>query len=292
MFGAGKPFDFGEDREMVNEILVAALKHYGYPFDVAAGECDGNADPLYLLQNAPGLFCVLRAAALVKKGSLSKSDASMLHAFLDGVVSLLARVSAGDELAMNQFKAADKIIFPEQYEVKAAEIESVAQLNHTSPELARGFELRRLMCELSWVVEPEGDYDVLSGPVRLISNPQPGDEEIWEVANEHSASGMTLQSLAIRVYNYRLQDKGLDAKDESSLDRDLRRVKEWEETLTPEERNGGVLIRNGDNFLCLPVQDYPEGWEKARNKGGDKLPKSLSHSKRTTSAIRRMRLKF
>jgi len=177
--------------------------------------------------------------------------------------------------------------------VKAAEIESVAQLNHTSPELARGFELRRLMCELSWVVEPEGDYDVLSGPVRLISNPQPGDEEIWEVANEHRASGMTLQSLAIRVYNYRLQDKGLDAKDESSLDRDLRRVKEWEETLTPEQRNWGVLIHNaGGGFLCLPVQVYPEGWEKARNKGGDKLPKSLSHSKRTTSAIRRLRLKF
>lgn len=76
MKGFRDPEDFGEDREIVNEILVAALSHYGYPFDIAAGGREEHKviDPLYMLQHAPGIVPIFTIAALVKKGKLTEVE--------------------------------------------------------------------------------------------------------------------------------------------------------------------------------------------------------------------------
>lgn len=98
------------------------------------------------------------------------------------MVELLVRASAGDALAECQLKAAHKMIHPETYEVPRTVIEELAGNYHTKPTLARGFALRHLMGALSWIVEPDGEHDVLSGPVRLVRDPPSHERGIYEEA--------------------------------------------------------------------------------------------------------------
>lgn len=275
-----KPKDFGKDREIINEILVACLSHYGYPFDIAAGSRKElkEIDPLYMLQNAPSLVDVFTIAALEKKGNLSEEEHGWMSRFTKGLLHILIRSYKGDENAQIQLKAIDKLIFPDTYELPKTVIKDLAEKYYTRPALARGWRLRRLMGNLSWVVEPTKNTaeNVLDGPIKLREKSEPKghtiydsikrkDVSAYEVAKKHLTRGVTLKTLAIRVYLEELQNQGFEGIDERRLKRDLKEVENWEETLPKERRGWGVLIVTpGKPNVHLPTNEYSEGWKKRK----------------------------
>jgi len=275
-----KPYDFGEDRETVNQILVAIFSHTGYPFDLAAGGREElkNIDPLYMLQNAPGLLHVFTVAAYVKKGKLSRKEEGWMDRIIEGLFPILIRAFQGDEAAETQLKAIDKLIYPDTYELPKTIIEDLAERYHTRAPLARGWRVRELMGGLSRVVKPARSEakNILDGAVKLRDESQCKGNTIYiqslkkrvstyETAKKHWKRGVTLQNLAIRVYLEDLQAQGFEGIDERTLKRDLKEVEKWEETLPSDQRQWGVLVVTpGKDNVHLPVGNYSEGWKQRK----------------------------
>jgi hypothetical protein len=278
MTGFREATDFGEDRALVNEILEAALGHYGHPFSFVSSATRTEADPLYLFQQAPALPSMFMIAALVKKGELTEFEAGQMGTFADGIVSILIRAHDGDERAQNQLKAIHKLIYPDTYEVPATVIAELVDHYHTRPSLARGWRLRNLMGELSWVVSParKNAKSNLDGPIAPTTNKNRNSHTMFDpiskkrisaakVADRHWKRGVTLKTLAIRVYLEELHKQGFEALDERSLKRDLKAVEEWEKTLPKERREWGVLVVTPRKpNVHLPVRDFSEGWKKRK----------------------------
>jgi hypothetical protein len=134
------------------------------------------------------------------------------------------------------------------------------------------------MGELSWVVEParEEAASVLDGPIRLADHIHAQGSTLFDpiskkyisaskVAAKHWSRGITLKTLAIRVYLDELQRQGFEGIDERSLKRDLKEVEDWESTLPEDRRNWGVLVVTfGKPNIHLPVGEYSEGWKQRK----------------------------
>lgn len=274
-----KPYDFGEDREIVNEILVAAFSSSGYIFDVAAGGRDelGTVDPLYMLQHAPGLLEVFTMAALVKKKQLSGNEEGWFGRVVEGLVPILIRSFQGDEDAKTQLKAIDKLLYPKIYELPKTVIKDLVERYHTRPALARGWRIRKLMGGLSRVVKPAraDAANILDGAVVLDESENKGHTiyslvfkkqvPAHELAKRHWMRGVTLQNLAIRIYLEELQTLGFEGIDERALKRDMKEVEKWEQTLPPERRNWGILVvTKGKPNVHLPAEEYSDGWMRRK----------------------------
>lgn len=281
-----KPYDFGEDRETVNQILVAIFSHQGYPFDLAAGSREElkNIDPLYMLQNIPGLLPIFTVPALIKKKKLSRKEHGWMSRIIEGLLPILIRSFQGDENAQTQLKAIDKLIYPETYELPKTVIGELATRYHTRAPLARGWRIREIMGRLSRVVKPSRSAakSVLDGSIQLQDESKCKGNTIYsqnlkkevpayELAKKHWMRGVTLQNLAIRIYLEELQEQGFEGIDERTLKRDLKEVEKWEQTLPEERRNWGVLIVTpGKDNVHLPVGEYSEGWkQRKRSKSSD-----------------------
>lgn len=278
MNDAFEPYDFGENRDVINKILVAALNHYGYPFDVAAGGREEHkiVDPLYMFQHAPGLVPLFTIAALVKKEKLTDKEAGWMGRFTDGLLDILIRAHSGDEDAANQLKAIDKLIYPDTYELPKTVVDNLIKQYHTRAPLARGWRLREIIGGLSSVVEPVSQSaNVLNGAIRLKDTAKDKGSTIYsevaksrvsayDAAKRHWKRGVTLKTLAIRVYLEDLQQQGFEGIDERTLKRDLKEVEAWEKTLPEEQRKWGVVVHTSGSPLHLPVGKYSEGWKQRK----------------------------
>lgn len=101
-------FDIGANRVLTNQIIKAALSGCGDPFGFVTAAFKIDADPLELLQTAPGLIHTLSAGGHLKKGTFLGEDADALAAILDKLISVLAHARSGDEFASKRVQAIEK----------------------------------------------------------------------------------------------------------------------------------------------------------------------------------------
>jgi len=107
------------------------------------------------------LKTTLLAEGYFKNGHLDSSHIAKLTLLFDGILTLLLR-SEDDKEAKLFFQAVEKLIFPPQmYRKKVSKrkafvpnVEFLVSNFHSSPELVRAYELRQLMSELSFLIEP------------------------------------------------------------------------------------------------------------------------------------------
>lgn len=269
-----------EERELLNLVLRDLLSIYGEPFGVITHVTQTDADPVELLQNAPGIIDVLEAAGHYKKGSLSRDSALWLQTLIDQLVSTLVRKDAGDEFAEKQIEAVQKLLDPETYGgIQITVLEELIQKHHTRPALARAWAIRSLMGRLSWGVEANTPgAGVLDGKIKLTTSEHLKKETTYwheygewrtayDVASDHwpKRGAPTLKSLAVKVYLKQLEREGFTTISEASLEGDLQELAEWERRHPKEiEQATELLIFNlGGPNQGLPWMPYSEGWKRS-----------------------------
>lgn len=189
------------------------------------------------------------------------------------ILFLQLMAAQGDEQAILQLKAIDKLIRPAVYELPFTKIREIINSYETSPPLARGWELRRLMSDLSTMVEPlnKDRAYTFDKPIAIRKNARPWYDDLLDLARKHLKRNTTLQSLAINIYLERLQKEGItdegDAITEKTLRRDLARVRDWERMASDDEKLRRRLLR-GPSFGADSITwcEFSEGWKKRRKK--------------------------
>lgn len=272
--------DSPEVREAINQTLRDILSTGGWPpsqWDtVIKGlrESHGiETDLLELAQNAPGLVEMFQIAALTDKGLISRESEKTLSEIIHNLVRIAFRAQGGDELASNQLKVLHKIAYPFNYELPATVIKNLAVRYHISPHLARAWDVRELMYELSYVVEPVNfEKSVLEGPVTLKTH-NLGMRDVYNKAKHHIRRGSTLLSLAISLYIERLEQEGI-ALEPRDIKRDLQKLKKWESANLKEDSPFRLPLwyEPGKyppaNLPGIPI--YSDGWKKLWRRGGKK----------------------
>jgi hypothetical protein len=264
---------------------VARYKNHAYlnPDGTVNGE-----KLLSIVNDAPGVFDLIMLNAIVKDGHAAGEYHFMASEIVSRLVLLVLLAGNGDERSATQLKAIKKLSKPEKYELSPNKIRDIVERYETSPPLARGWELRRLMSALSNVVEPvKKDTPYSQGqPIKLKESPRAVFVGLWDLARKHLKPNSTLQSLAIRIYLESLQEKGITDEGEAitseSLKRDLRRAREWERATNEDEK----LRRGRHHGLSLsddPITwyDFSEGWKERRVKRRESTKGGKSRHKLT-----------
>jgi hypothetical protein len=113
-------------------------------------------DVLYM---APGLDQIVEIYALEKDGHIDPGQADYICGLIRGLVDAFKCAIDGDELAELQLIAAQKMIFPEIFNLTRTDVEKVANKDSYRGEnfaaRARGYAIRRWMSWLSFVLEPK-----------------------------------------------------------------------------------------------------------------------------------------
>lgn len=180
--------------------------------------------------SSPGLMISVLAGAYRLGGDLNTEEAKMLEDLFSGLLRILLQAHAGDDVSRKQLLAVRTLIFRSKYQVSIKDMEKIIKKYNKKGPLARGWEIRELMAELaSFVISANPDnQNILKGPIRLSEIPELKESSLYQEAQQICEHGTTLQSLAIKIYLNRLQDKGDQTTDVRSLKRDLQKVKEWE----------------------------------------------------------------
>lgn len=188
-----------------------------------------------LAGSSPLGFQVLMTGALYLGGALSPKEWQELSRLTLGLILVFIRARAGLEPAREQIDVLERFIFPRQYKL-VHKVKELAGRYRRSP-LARGWELRELMCKLASVVVPaNGNRDtssLLKDAVIISTEPHAKEHPLYDEAVRNWKRGSTLASLAIRIYLER-ETAGKSEEDrdstlsERSLKRDLKEVEEWE----------------------------------------------------------------
>lgn len=237
---------------------------------------DGTVDGeklLNIVRNSPGAFDLILLNAVVERGSIEEEYHYIVSEIVGRLTTLVLFAGFGDERAATQIKAIQKLVRPEKYEMPPNKIRDIVERYETSPPLARGWELLRIMSGLSNVVEPlhkDKPYSQ-NQPIKLRETPRAVFVDLWNVARKHWKPNTTLQSLAIRIYLESLQEKGITDEGEAitdrSLKRDLARVRAWERDTSLFEKNRRGKYE-GLSLSADPITwyDFSEGWKERRVK--------------------------
>jgi hypothetical protein len=221
-------------------------------------DCDRWQD---MIKSVPGVLNLMVLDAALK-GPAMDDYYFAVQDIVTNLVDVAFRAIHGDERANDQLKAIEKLTYPEKYDLSHTKITELVENYHTPPSLARGWELRRIMDELSWVVEPAAGRPYLSKEVSLRSNSKRGFAEAFELAGKHWKPGSTLQSLAIRCYLDLLAEQevvtGADEISGKSLERDLRKLRQWEAD------NPQARYIHGARNEEIVWRDYSDGWKDRR----------------------------
>jgi hypothetical protein len=237
---------------------------------------DGTVDGerlLNVVKNAPGAFNLISLNKLIERGAVAADYHWTVSEIVEGLTRLVMLAARGDERSATQIKAIEKLINPEKYELPQNKIKELVERYETSPPLARGWELRRLMSLLAFVVQPlkKDGKSSENQPIKLRDNPPDFYVHLTGLARKHWKPNTTLQSMAIRIYLEELQEKGITDEGEAitdrSLKRDLAKVREWERNASEDEK-----VRRGQ-YKGLSLSDDPitwyefsEGWKSRRMK--------------------------
>jgi hypothetical protein len=254
---------------------------------------DGTVDGeklLAIVNNAPGAFDLIMLEAMIRdRGEPSEYD-GIAGEIVRGLLNIILRALYNvDNEAAVQLRAIEKLVAPGKYEIPQSAIRDIALRYETSPPLARGWELRQLMSYLAGIVEPAkaGKSLTMHEPIKVMQNVPKYSAGLQELANKHWKRNSTLQSLAIRIYLEGLRDAGItndtQTISEETLKRDLKLVREWEETHSYDDK-----LKRG-HYTGYPLGDtaitwcgFSEGW-KMRRKGksirGSKTAQELTEGK-------------
>lgn len=209
---------------------------------------------------------------------------------IEGMINLNLLSVFGDEASDVQTKAIEKLIWPEKFEIPRSKIKDIVDRYETTPSLARAWELRIIMSNLSNVVEPKRQGKPLSEcqPIRLRDAPVPAYYvSLWDTAKRHLKTNTTLQSLAMRIYLEQLQQQGVTDENQTisdrSLKRDLEKAGIWERITSEDEklrrgRTTGAELSEGP----LIWYRFSEGWKVRRQAAKTK-------AKRTTTMVKGVR---
>ena len=212
---------------------------------------DGTIDGerlLNLVSNAPGAFDLIMLNAVAGRGTIEYEYHYIVREIVSGLTSLVMLARHGDERAATQIKAIQKLVDPEKYGLGITFIEEIVNKHHTRAALARANEVRMIMHTISrFLVSARGDvkdlWNVKKTARVVVRRIEVKEEELkeftawereyYELVRKHCRKhGSTLQSVAIAIYREKLKGEGLiDDKDLdiSSIKRDLRELREWEE---------------------------------------------------------------
>lgn len=188
-------------------------------------------DVLYM---APGLDQIVEIYALEKDGHIDSDQAYYMRGLILGLVDAFKRAIDGDELAELQLIAAQKMIFPELFNLERTDVENVANKDSSYggnfAARARGYAIRRLMSWLSFVLEPKKADEWMAPEtyVRMRPRERCTRQDYYEIADElcRRYKKQTLQSLAIKAFQLELERSGASFPDAESLKRDLKLVAE------------------------------------------------------------------
>jgi hypothetical protein len=277
-----KPSDSPEVREAINAALRDILATQGWGastwdavIEYLRTDFDIETDLLELAQNALCLIRVFQAGAFIRHGVIGRQTGNTVSEIIDKLISLAVQAEKGDEKASNQLAVLHKVAHPSSYDLPSTVIKKIADSYHTSPHLARAWDVRDLMLELSYVVEPTNfNRSVAEGPVRLAQrgkHEHPMRAKAEKFINTHS----TLQSLAIAIYLDQLDAEGITLN-AGQIKTDLRKLKEWESvhlkdapyTLPLWERAGEYPRAS---LPAIPI--YSQGWKRLWRRGS-KIAKS------------------
>ena len=195
-----------------------------------------------------------------------------LRQIIHSLVRIAYRADQGDDKAADQLRVLHKVAHPKSYELPATVIKSLADRYHTSPHLARAWDVRGLMLDLSYVVEPtQFDRSVLDGPVKLTTHSVHLHRELYDRAARHVRKGTTLLSLATTIYIEELDREGITL-DPRQIKRDLQKLKEWEVVNLKDDSLHQLPLwsRAGEylpaNLPGIPI--YSDGWKRLWRRGG------------------------
>jgi hypothetical protein len=236
---------------------------------------------LAIVNSTPGAFDLIILEATIRSRTKPSEYDGMAGEIVKGITSIIFRaVFKLDDEARDELRAIEKLAAAGKYEVPHSAIREIAERYETSPPLARGWELRELMSYLAAIVEPvkPGKALTLNEPIRVMDHVPKYSAGLKELADKHWKRNSTLQSLAIRIYLDGLCDAGIiddaQAITEETLKRDLKLVREWEETHSHVDK-----LKRG-HFTGYPLGDtkitwcgFSQGWKmrrKARSRRGAK----------------------
>ena len=249
---------------------------------------------LKFMRQSPGVFDLLVLSATIHGDvDLHDDTDSLYHILTEDLVSGLASVvmdaAEGNDRAAIQLKAIEKLLKPEKFELPQNKIQELVDRYETSPPLARGWELRRLMSALWSVVEPihSDRGNLINQPVRLMDSPDlPFYAHLWALAKKHCKTNTTLQSLAFRIYAERLQAQGISDEGatitDRTLKRDLESVRKWEQNASEEEKRRRGLYK-GSSDRPMIWFGFSDGW-KSRTRNRKSRKKNVTKRRAKDSA--------
>jgi hypothetical protein len=222
---------------------------------------DGSVDGeklLALLRQTPGTFHLIAAHRVLETRPLHEHD---IGGLIEGLTTIAILAAYGDEKSITQLKAIEKLIRAPKYCLPFTKLREIIDRYETSPPLARAWELRQLMSCLCWVVapiRPKPPYSI-DQPVKLIQPSNSAYVELSELAQRHIKRNSTLQSLAISIYLEQLRNEGVTDENntitERTLKADLTRAREWDKTVSEEDK-----VRRGTYKGLGLHQDSPITW--------------------------------
>lgn len=275
-----------EVREAINATLrdiLSTENHGRSTWDVLIkdlrDEYNIETDLFELAQDAPCLIRMFQAGALAKKGIIKREQRKVLFEVIRMLVPIAFQASKGNKQAVNQLNVIHKVAYPGSYDLPGTVIQTLADSYHTSPHLARAWDVRSLMLDLSYVVEPTNfNRSVLEGPVKLTTRDlHTINPKLHALAEKHIKRGTTLLSLATSIYLEALDKEGIKL-DPRQIRQDFEKLKEWEAinlenapfTLPLWERAGEYPAAS---VPAIPI--YSGGW-KRKWRRGDKDREKLS----------------
>jgi len=253
-------------------------------------EDEGWKRLLSIAEFAPGLDSAVEIYDLEQGKGIEPGRGDYIASLISGLIEVVKRAVKGDELAQLQVEAVHKMIFPEIFNLTRADVEPVAKRDlshygHQAQAKARGYQIRRWMSRISFMVEPKrttargsivlGDGEEIELPPvqermtpetpvnllpRLICTTEADYELVAEVYEKYR--GQTLQSLAIRVFQLELEQLGTTVPHYEDLKQDLKLVAELDSKYSPDSGSWQLMLIHGGN--PLPVRTMKGDWEKGR----------------------------
>jgi hypothetical protein len=219
----------------------------------------------------PGGLSFMRVIRAIDEGKYPEEYDEMFGRLIRGIFFAMDKAARGDEVSEKQLKAVEKLLYRNVFDVPASKIEEIATGYLPPPALVRAWELRRLMTQLFDLVLPAyHDYPHVGSAtekIRLDESTSPPEQkkELFKLAKKHQKRGMTLQSLAIKIYLEQLSKTGGEVKaSERSLKRDLSMARQWDEA---------NCTRDVDREFYFPY--YGDGRPAKARKAGGRAPLKL-----------------
>lgn len=228
----------------------------------------------HFIHNVPGINGIALVYDQERDGKIQPFQVDFFAGLLEQMALLMCRAVQGDEIASLQIDAAHKMLFRGIFNLERGDIEKVAKLDKSNyggqaPSLRRGYELRRIMAYLSSIVRPK-DYKERMGPSTLIKLTTDekkialypdwyvAAKKICEAASARELAGMTLFSLAKKIYLPALEKIGFDKITDKELDADLRIVESRDNEYDPLSNEWVTYFMEGYGFV--PVRILSGKW--------------------------------